>query len=53
MPVVARLDGTNVEEGRRILKEAKLPMVHMAPKMEDGAKLAVELAAKTAAGKEA
>ena len=53
VPVVARLDGTNVEEGRRILKEAKLPMVHMAPKMEDGAKLAVELAAKTAAGKEA
>ncbi|MED9853652.1 MAG: ADP-forming succinate--CoA ligase subunit beta [Succiniclasticum sp.] len=53
VPVVARLDGTNVEEGRRILKEAKLPMVHLAPKMEDGAKLAVELAAKTAAGKEA
>lgn len=53
VPVVARLDGTNVEEGRRILKEVKLPMVHMAPKMEDGAKLAVELAAKTAAGKEA
>lgn len=53
VPVVARLDGTNVEEGRRILKEAKLPMVHMAPKMENGAKLAVELAAKTAAGKEA
>lgn len=53
VPVVARLDGTNVEEGRRILKEAKLPMVHLAPKMKDGAKLAVELAAKTAAGKEA
>lgn len=53
VPVVARLDGTNVEEGRRILKDAKLPMVHLAPKMEDGAKLAVELAAKTAAGKEA
>ncbi len=53
VPVVARLDGTNVEEGRRILKEAKLPMVHLAPKMEDGAKLVVELAAKTAAGKEA
>ena len=53
VPVVARLDGTNVEEGRRILREAKLPMVYLAPKMEEGAKLAVELAAKTAAGKEA
>lgn len=54
VPVVARLDGTNVKEGRRILEEAKLPMVYMAPKMEEGAKLAVELAVKTAAaGKEA
>lgn len=51
VPVVARLDGTNVEEGRRILVDANLPMVHMAPKMEEGARLAVELAAKMAAGK--
>ena len=51
VPVVARLDGTNVKEGRRILEEAKLPMVHMAPKMEEGAKLAVELAAEVKAKK--
>lgn len=47
--VVVRLDGTNVEEGRRILNEANLEKVHLIEKMEDGAKLAVELAAKRAA----
>ena len=57
VPVIARLDGTNHEEGRRILKEANLPMVHAVPKMEEGAELAVKLAAelkaKRAEGKEA
>ena len=47
VPVIVRLDGTNVKEGRQILKEAHLPMVHMAPHMDQGAKLAVELAAET------
>ncbi|MCR5559635.1 MAG: ADP-forming succinate--CoA ligase subunit beta [Schwartzia sp.] len=45
VPVVARLDGTNVEEGRRILKEANVPGVYMAAHMDEGAKCAVELAA--------
>ena len=57
VPVIARLDGTNHVEGRRILKEANLPMVHAVPKMEEGAELAVKLAAelkaKRAEGKEA
>lgn len=49
VPVVARLDGTNVEAGRKILEEAKVPGVYMAEKMDEGAKRAVELAAKKAA----
>jgi succinyl-CoA synthetase beta subunit len=49
VPVVVRLDGTNVEKGRQILVDAQVPEVIMAPKMEDGAKLIVELAAKKAA----
>ena len=51
VPVIVRLDGTNVEAGRKILVEAKVPGVIMAEKMEEGAKLAVELAAKKAAEK--
>ena len=49
VPVVARLDGTNVEAGRKILQDAKVPGVYMAEKMDEGAKQAVELAAKKAA----
>ena len=49
VPVVVRLDGTNVDKGRQILVEAKVPEVIMAPMMEEGAKLVVELAAKKAA----
>lgn len=45
VPVIARLDGTNVEAGRKILKEANVPGVYMASNMDDGAKRAVELAA--------
>ena len=45
VPVIARLDGTNVEAGRKILKEANVPGVYMAANMDDGAKRAVELAA--------
>jgi len=44
VPVIARLDGTNVDAGRKILKEANVPGVYMAEKMEEGAKQAVELA---------
>ena len=49
VPVVARLDGTNVAAGRKILQDAKVPGVYMAEKMDEGAKQAVELAAKKAA----
>lgn len=44
LPVVVRLDGTNVEAGRAILAEAKLPMVYVATTMSEGAKKVVELA---------
>jgi succinyl-CoA synthetase beta subunit len=48
-PLVVRLDGNNVEEGRRILAEAKHPLVTLAATMDAGADQAAQLAA--AAGK--
>jgi succinyl-CoA synthetase beta subunit len=45
-PLVVRLDGNSVDEGRRILEEAKHPLVELALTMDDGAKRAAELAAK-------
>jgi succinyl-CoA synthetase beta subunit len=45
LPLVVRLDGTNAEEGRRILAEAAPPNLHVAPTMLEAAALAVELAA--------
>jgi succinyl-CoA synthetase beta subunit len=44
-PLVVRLDGNNVEEGRRILTEAAHPLVTLAETMDDGAAKAAELAA--------
>jgi succinyl-CoA synthetase beta subunit len=44
-PIVVRLDGTNAEEGRRILGEASLTNLHTEATMLDGARRAVELAA--------
>jgi len=44
-PIVVRLDGTNAEEGRAILREAALPSLHTEATMLDGARRAVELAA--------
>jgi succinyl-CoA synthetase beta subunit len=44
-PIVVRLDGTNAEEGRRLLREAATPNLHVEPTMLDAAKRAVELAA--------
>ena len=44
-PIVVRLDGTNAEEGRRILGEAALENLHAESTMLDGARRAVELAA--------
>jgi succinyl-CoA synthetase beta subunit len=44
VPFVVRLDGTNDEEGRRILAEAQLPTVHTAATMNEAAERVVELA---------
>ncbi|HUO36476.1 MAG TPA: ADP-forming succinate--CoA ligase subunit beta [Mycobacterium sp.] len=43
-PLVVRLDGNNVEEGRRILAEANYPLVTMVPTMDAAADKAAELA---------
>src|SRR5213078_607472 len=44
VPFVVRLDGTNDEEGRRILAEANLPNVHVEKTMLGAAAKVVELA---------
>ena len=43
-PIVVRLDGTNAEEGRRMLANAGKPNIHPEATMLDGARRAVELA---------
>jgi succinyl-CoA synthetase beta subunit len=43
-PIVVRLDGTNSDEGRRLLQEAAPPNLHVEPTMLDAARRAVELA---------
>lgn len=43
-PLVVRLDGNNVEEGRQILREAAHPLVTLADTMDGGADKAAELA---------
>jgi succinyl-CoA synthetase beta subunit len=43
LPVVLRAEGTNVEQGKKMLAESGLPLV-MAADMGDGARKAVELA---------
>jgi succinyl-CoA synthetase beta subunit len=44
-PLVVRLDGNNVEEGRRILAEANHPLVSVEETMDGAARKAAELAA--------
>jgi succinyl-CoA synthetase beta subunit len=44
-PLVVRLDGNNVAEGRRILAEAAHPLVTVVATMDDAARAAAELAA--------
>src|SRR3982751_611609 len=44
VPFVVRLDGTNDEEGRKILAEAALPNVHVEQTMDAAARRVVELA---------
>jgi succinyl-CoA synthetase beta subunit len=43
-PLVVRLDGNNVDEGRAILTKAAHPLVTLAETMDDGADKAAELA---------
>lgn len=43
-PLVVRLDGNNVEEGRRILAEANHPLVTLVDTMDEAADKAAELA---------
>lgn len=45
-PIVVRLDGNNVIEGRRILNEAKHPLVEQLDTMDGAAARAAELAAR-------
>jgi succinyl-CoA synthetase beta subunit len=47
LPIVVRLDGTNAEEGRRLLREADASNVHAEATMLEGARRAVELANAT------
>jgi succinyl-CoA synthetase beta subunit len=43
LPIVVRLDGTNAEEGRRLLREAGASNLHAEATMLEGARRAVEL----------
>ena len=45
-PIVVRLDGNKVDEGRAILAAANHPLVTLATSMDDGADKAAELASK-------
>jgi succinyl-CoA synthetase beta subunit len=47
VPFVVRLDGTNDEEGRRLLSEAQLPGLEVCATMLEAAERVVELAAAT------
>jgi len=49
VPIVVRLDGTNDEEGRRILAEADAPQLHTAKTMLEAADMVVALAKEGAA----
>src|SRR5215218_8431541 len=53
VPFVVRLDGTNDEEGRRLLGEADLPNVHAEATMLGAAKRVVELAGAADGGEPA
>ena len=44
IPFVVRLDGTNGDEGRALLSEAALPIVHAVSTMDEAAQRVVELA---------
>jgi succinyl-CoA synthetase beta subunit len=40
LPVIARIEGTNIEEGRRLFMESGLP-IEMVPSLNEAAKLVV------------
>ena len=44
-PIVVRLDGNKVEEGRAIISAANHPLIHMVETMDEAARTAAELAA--------
>ena len=44
-PIVVRLDGNKVEEGRVIISAANHPLIHMVETMDEAARTAAELAA--------
>jgi succinyl-CoA synthetase beta subunit len=46
VPIVIRLDGTNADEGRKLLEPHLSDMLQMAPTMVEAAETAVALAAK-------
>ena len=48
VPIVVRLDGTNAEEGRRILSEAGHERIVAAATMQEAARRAAELANEVA-----
>jgi len=50
-PLVVRLDGNNVEEGRRILDDANHPLVTLVDTMDGAADRAAELASGTETGR--
>src|SRR5208282_3222443 len=50
VPFVVRLDGTNDQEGRRLLQEAALPNVYPARTMNEAAEMVVALAAGQGVG---
>lgn len=52
-PLVVRLDGNKVAEGRAILQAANHPLVHMVETMDDAARRAAELAAEAVAAQPA
>lgn len=52
-PLVVRLDGNKVAEGRAILHAANHPLVHMVETMDDAARRAAELAAEAVASQPA
>lgn len=52
-PLVVRLDGNKVAEGRAILQAANHPLVHMVETMDDAARRVAELAAEAVAAQPA